>query len=80
MNDDPAMIAEPLATDRCAHCNVTVQIERAFCHFYHDEIRISLCSPDCAHAYLTGRPAASTGGERGLDELMADLRWREWGE
>ena len=74
------MIAETLAIDRCAHCNATLEIERAFCHFYDGTFKISLCSPDCAHDYLTGRPAAPAERKRGLDELMADLRWREWSE
>jgi hypothetical protein len=74
------MIAETSAIERCEQCNEQI-LERTFCHYYPEGITISLCSPACAREYLIdGNPATSDESHRGLSELIADLRWRDWGE
>jgi hypothetical protein len=67
------------ASERCAGCGRDVAGSGAFCRFYPEGSRVSLCEPACATRFLRDpeRSAAEPTGDL-VAELVEEWHWT-WG-
>lgn len=65
----------------CAVCGKDLSNSSGVSHLYHDGRRFSLCCPMCMQLFQRA-PARFARGERPqtiVEELMAEMKWKETG-
>ncbi len=74
------MANELVETECCAVCGEEAEGAHAYCHFYPEGQRVTMCSPECAEKFLRGPGHDANGHDhRGLIEgLVDERRWTYW--
>jgi hypothetical protein len=74
------MVMNVIGAERCAVCGAKIEEALAFCHFYPEERRVTLCTPACAEDFLRGSTRAANEVRRRdlIEELLEERRWASW--
>lgn len=79
--DTGVMVDDLERVEICARCGRPPVEGRVFCHVYHGPECLTFCSSQCALDFIEApsAPGSAGSGHRTLEEIMEDLRWRNFG-